>query len=277
MENAADSLKIAFAVFVFIIAVTILFSTASLIRTVSENTLFETDKQTYYTYYEGDEVEIDENGNRIVTLEDIIPTIYRYHTESAAVTLIDKDGEIITRFDRQTETLCTNWNNRSEKQKMIIIDEINYALENVHSVDSKVKTISNKRNQSAGIYEEGINELRELFERIYEQVKNRRYPKTFDCPWNGLESLTAQRIDSDLSGIPAYFSIRQPGRQTNLVNENVKELANHVPCHKKGGTSKGIINEYKNARFTEYLILHDTNNYITDDEEGDRLYKPRRA
>lgn len=132
MENAADALKMAFAVIVFAVAVTVLFYTASLVRSVSESALFDSDKTTYYTYYEGDETTIDENGNRIVTLEDIIPTMYRYHTESAAVTLIDKNnpnpGHIVTRLDRQTETLCTNWNSRSISQKMRIIEEIDEVL-----------------------------------------------------------------------------------------------------------------------------------------------------
>lgn len=277
MENAADALKMAFAVIVFAVAVTVLFYTASLVRSVSESVLFDSDKTTYYTYYEGDETTIDENGNRIVTLEDIIPTMYRYHTESAAVTLIDEDGEIITRFDRQTETLCTNWNSRSKKQKMLIIDEINFALSNVHGIDNKVKTIPVKLDSATGINEEGISNLEKLFRRMYGQNPNTRYPKKFDCPWNGLEHLTAQRIDSDLSGIQAYFSIRNPGQQINLENEDIKMLANHIPCHKEGKTSKGIIHDYKNARFTEYLVLHDTNNYITDEEDGDRLYAPRRT
>lgn len=132
MENAADALKIAFAILVFIVAVTVLFYTASLVRIVSENVLFNSDKTTYYTYYGGDEATIDENGNRIVTLEDIIPTMYRYHTESAAVTLIDRSSSnpahIVTRLDRQTETLCTKWNNRNESQKMSMIEEIDYVL-----------------------------------------------------------------------------------------------------------------------------------------------------
>lgn len=269
MENAADALKMAFAVIVFAVAVTVLFYTASLTRSVSESVLLESDKTTYYTYYEGDETTIDENGNRIVTLEDMIPTMYRYHTESAAVTLIDKDGEIITRFDRQTETLCTNWNSRSKKQKMLIIDEINFALENVQGIEKNinVKTIPVKIDSGTGINEEGIDALEKLFRRIYGQTANKRYPKNFDCPWNGLEALTAQRIDSDLSGIPAYFSIRNPGSQEESDNS-----ANHIPC-----IDGGIINKYKNRKFTEYLVLHDTNNYIEDTEDGDKLYAPRRT
>lgn len=273
MENAADALKMAFAIIVFAVAVTVLFYTASLTRSVSESVLLDSDKTTYYTYYEDDTNTIDGNGNRIVTLEDMIPTMYRYHTESAAVTLIDEDGNIITRLDRQTETLCTNWNSRSQKQKMSIINEINFALKKCREIDSNVKIIDDTEDKN-GMYTKGIDELEVLFRRIYGQVENNRYPKEFDCPWNGLEALTAQRIDSDLSGIPAYFSVRQPGQQVDLINENIELLANHIPCL---GEGNGIMKKYKKSRFTEYLVLHDINNYITDEEDGDRLYAPRRT
>lgn len=114
-----------------------------------------------------------------------------------------------------------------------------------------------------------VDRLKDLFEIIYKQEKDRYHKTIMGCPWNGLEALTAQRIDSDLSGINAYFSIRSPGQQ-GKKDEN----ENHIPCL---GTGNGIINKYKNSRFIEYLVTVDTNNYITDEEDGDRLYAPRRT
>lgn len=258
MENAADALKIGFAVAVFMIALTMLFGTATLVKDVTDKLILDSDKTTYYEYYESDMSSVDSNGNRIVTLEDIIPTMYRYFTESSAVTIVDKNGEIITRLDRQTETLCTNWNNRTQKQKETIQKEIDYVL---------------KYCEGAKLVE-NVDNLEQLFRRIYGQANNSYYTKTFDCPWNGLESYTAQRIDSDLSGIRTYFSIRQPGLQGNFNAENKNDLANHTPCL---GEGKGIIDRFKNSKFIEYLILYDTNNYITDEEDGDKLYAPRRT
>ncbi len=66
-------------------------------------------------------------------------------------------------------------------------------------------------------------------------------------------------------GITAYFSIANPGSQAGANSEN------HVACL---GEGNGIVNKYRNARFTEHLILYDTNSYWTDDEGGDRLYAP---
>ena len=247
MENAADALKIAFGIIVFMLAVTMLFQTASLTQSLATTKLMETDKTTYYEYYDSDMSSVDENGNRIVTLEDIIPTMYRYSTESTAITLIDKEKNIITRLDRETEALCTNWNNRTEAQKQTVLNEINYVL---YPVGANIL--------------KNTEELYILFNRIYKQIPNAYHAKAFDCSWHGIEKLTAQRIDSDLSGITAYFSISNPGIQNSARNSE-----NHVPCL---GEETGIIDKYKNSRFTEYLILYDTNEYLEAEEEGDKLY-----
>lgn len=222
---------------------------ATLVRTVAETAIIEFDKTTYYEYYESDMNSVNMDGNRIVTLEDMIPTIYRYYSESSAITIIGKDGEIVTRFDRQTETLCSSWNNRTLTQKELVLNEINFILE-----PCGVKKLKD------------TEELYQLFKRIYKQNPNTYHAKDFDCGWNGLERLTAQRIDSDLSGITTYFSVANPG------TTGEKETSeNHVPCL---GEGHGIIDAYKNSRFIEYLILYDTNNYITDEEDGDKLFAP---
>ncbi len=188
MENATDIMQIIFAVFVFAVAVALLFGQASLAQSTAEYLITESDPTTYYEYYESDMNTVDQNGNRIVTLEQMIPTMYRYFTESMAVTLIDRNGEIITRFDRQTETLCTSWNDRSVSQKELVLKEINYVLEPVGA-----RKLNN------------VDELYTLFKRIYKQKPNNYHPKECDCPWNGLEALTAQRIDSDVSRNHSIF------------------------------------------------------------------------
>ena len=88
MENAVDALKIAFGVFVFILTLTLLFNTTALARRVATDLITEADRTTYYTYIDSDMNSVDENGNRIVTLEDIVPALYRYYSESYGVTII---------------------------------------------------------------------------------------------------------------------------------------------------------------------------------------------
>ena len=254
MEDAADALKIGFAILVFMIAFTSLFRLGTLARSVSEELITEGDRTTYYTYYESDMSSVDENGNRIVTLEDMIPTIYRYATESYGVTIVSRSGEIITRFDVYTENLCRLGSNATDAEINAVLSEINnWVIAPVNRVSNKsISTLDKSR-------------LLDLFTKIYKQEKNSNHPKTVDCPWNGNNALIAQRIDSDLSGIKVYFSEVNPGTQGG-GNENQSLLENHIPC-----VDGGLISRYKNSKFTEYLITHDTNDFIEDDE-GNKYY-----
>ena len=80
MENAAEALKLAFAVFVFVIALSVCISNFSLARETADIVLTRADETSYYEY-EG-------TGNteyRIVGLETIIPTIYKYNKENYTI------------------------------------------------------------------------------------------------------------------------------------------------------------------------------------------------
>lgn len=210
MENIADALKIIFAVMVFAIACSLLFQTASLARRTSEVLISEEDRTNYYTYMPEDVTSLDDEGNRIVTLEDIIPTLYRYSIESYGVTIID-GGEIVARFDKETENLCSGFSKTNDNTKNLLIKEINnYVLNPVNA-----KNIYN------------ISELEELFKKIYKQIgiPGTAVEKQYNCAWNGKEEYIAQRIDSDLSGITVYFNINSLGSQGSQGDSE-----NHVPC-----------------------------------------------
>lgn len=100
MENAADALKIAFALLVFVIAITIVFTMISKVKSTADTVLYYTDDANFQTHME---VTADEllQPNRIVHKSDVISTLYRYYNESIAVTL-DLNGEIYV-FDKGNE------------------------------------------------------------------------------------------------------------------------------------------------------------------------------
>lgn len=101
MENAADALKIAFAIFVFVTAITIIFVMVGKVKSTSDVVLYYSDKTNFYDHYE--DTSKDSKGNRIVGISDIVATLYRYYTESVAVT-IKIDNETYY-FDVGNETL----------------------------------------------------------------------------------------------------------------------------------------------------------------------------
>ena len=75
MENATDALKIAFAIFVFVIAITIAFSLISQARTTADHILFYADKTNFYDKLDSKE------QNRVVSISDVISTLYKYYKE----------------------------------------------------------------------------------------------------------------------------------------------------------------------------------------------------
>lgn len=105
MEDAVDALKIAFAALIFVVALAVFYRMISLAKLTSDEVLYSVNKANYYEYSENGGVE-----NRIVTLKDMIPTIYRYAKEGYGVTIINKSGTIIARFDIETERQVSNLN-----------------------------------------------------------------------------------------------------------------------------------------------------------------------
>lgn len=53
MENASDALKMAFAIFVFVIALTIVFSLISKVKETADAILLNSDKTNYYEWETG--------------------------------------------------------------------------------------------------------------------------------------------------------------------------------------------------------------------------------
>ena len=93
MENAAEALKLAFAVLIFVMALSTAMFMFSQARETADIVLGSSDDQRYY--------EAIETGteNRIVGFETVIPTVYKYDKERYKVTF--KEGT----YDVATDTV----------------------------------------------------------------------------------------------------------------------------------------------------------------------------
>lgn len=98
MENAADALKIAFAVLIFVIAITMTFMLISQAKSTADAVLFMGDKTNYYAYYPG----VTEEGRK-VSIDTVISTVYKYYKESFWVTIKDKTGKLIAEFNLEND------------------------------------------------------------------------------------------------------------------------------------------------------------------------------
>lgn len=99
MENAVDALKIAAAVLVFVIALTIAFALLSQAKATSDIMLFASDKTNYYTYSK----DADDAEGRIVGADVVISSLYRYYKESVVVRIVDENNNIIEEFNTETD------------------------------------------------------------------------------------------------------------------------------------------------------------------------------
>ena len=137
-------------------------------------------------------------GRRIVTLNEIIPTLYRYQQENYGVTIIDRNGKIVTRFDGDTENICNVWNDRntSDAMKENFMDYLN----------TNVLGYLQKHNvtvQQLG----SLTAIENLFGRIYGQMTSGTALHSFSCDWKGNETWIAKRVDADLLRCYCLFSI----------------------------------------------------------------------
>ncbi|MCI9245818.1 MAG: hypothetical protein HFJ30_01520 [Clostridia bacterium] len=105
MENASDAIIMAGAVLIFVIALTVAMTVFSQARATVDTVVYASDRTNYYEYLEMD---ISNNiKNRIVGLETIIPTLYKYYKENYTVVFLDENGKGLELY--KTQTNKDNW------------------------------------------------------------------------------------------------------------------------------------------------------------------------
>lgn len=202
MENAVDALKIAFAVFVFAIAVALTFSMVGQARATSDTILAINDKTNLYEYIDSSENNASDQ-DRIVGFETILPTIYRYAKEQYAVTITDEIGTPIVRYDLYTEGFMQDWDATLKKANQGNDDArhtINGVLDRIALVDEIIRLETGQNNEiqkklitgNPGSYKAG---------ELYKGKNITGNNITCVAPWIGNANVdTIDRIKADLSG-----------------------------------------------------------------------------
>lgn len=140
MENAADALKMAAAVLIFVLALSISINAFGQVRKASQTILDYRDREYDYTY-------VEDNGTteRIVGAETIIPSIYRAYQENYKIVFdikeidylykknVEGSDEEIKYIDLEKESLA------SEEQKRNFIQAILYGTSSFGSKQSGIK------------------------------------------------------------------------------------------------------------------------------------------
>lgn len=87
MENATEALKMGFAVLVLVVALSLTIYSFTRVRETSAQITAEADVRQYYQQLTLNETEDSANvqANRIVGVETVIPTLYRYYKENYTI------------------------------------------------------------------------------------------------------------------------------------------------------------------------------------------------
>lgn len=102
MENASEAFLLAFAVLVFIIALSTTFNSLSQAKSTADIVLFYSDRDNFQTPLKDDSENVS-NGGRTVGIDTVIATIARCAKEKFSVKIIDGDTTYIFEYDVQTQ------------------------------------------------------------------------------------------------------------------------------------------------------------------------------
>lgn len=106
MEDAVDALKMAFSVFAFVLALAIVFAMFSQAREVSDIVLAKTDNTYFTDWVSPGETNGGTITGRVVGIETIIPTLYRYYKEKLVIDIITSNNDLNNeKFDLDVERI----------------------------------------------------------------------------------------------------------------------------------------------------------------------------
>lgn len=106
MENLTHAIFMAFAFSTFVIAFSVSLFLINKLNSTAKTVMYSLDRPYYDSFELGSVIEDnneERNRSRIVGIDAIIPTLYRYYKESFAVKILDEDGTLLQYFDTTTE------------------------------------------------------------------------------------------------------------------------------------------------------------------------------
>lgn len=176
-DNANQALMIAFALFVFIIAMTTTMRMFSQLTSTAETLTFNTDETNYY-----DNVAVvgTEGIERYVNTETVIPTLYRYYKEHFCVKIYDTVG------------LAEG----ADANNPVLVQLLDVNLEG--KVENAAKNTRIDRTKSEFYEAYALN-------NIYND-KNNKLLYMFGVPWLGSTESMKLRIDYLVNGDSGYIN-----------------------------------------------------------------------
>jgi len=207
MDDAVQALTMAFAVIVFVFALSISMMLIGQARETAEILVEYSDLTAFY-----DNIQLDSDSGttgttettRIVGLDTVIPTLYRYYKENFCVKIYDEDNNLLQIFDVNIET-------------------------NLRSAVANTKAGTDSTNQ------ELIKD--EAYIKIYND-ESKPYC-LYGAPWLGSTETLKQRVDFFVNGDAGYINntyIDYSNCFANKVNSNTRFSERFISYSYSGST-----------------------------------------
>lgn len=247
MENAVDALKTAVAVLIFIIAITASFTMFAKAKVTADSIITSRDKQEYLEsadlanilYTDSTSIQsatMTQFGDRIVQVEDVISSIYRYNLEKYGVTIVSTNGKVLARFDSNTENIMRQWYNITDTDtKTSEVIKEDFAGKIKHNISI------NANRYITGKIKLNKDDLKSLYEV---DVTGNNQIKV-GAPWYGNESEIIKRCNIDISGAGTYTY--------NKINYTGKDIYTKL----NGKQIIEVINEIDNSKYVGDTLLQD--------------------
>lgn len=231
MENATDALYMAAAVLLFVMAITIGITSFTSAKQTADAILYRKDETMYYEYTD---VSTRAEQNRIVGLETIIPTLYKYYKEN--YTVVFKEAYYDTK-----EGVFTN----SEYLK--IFDYKGSMKSWPLSYENLIKHKYIKKGEninSVNAWNNFVNSKKIFSFDLDEEILRRE-------PWTGSHERMKENLDAFING----GTYKNPNNGMDYI------------------TYDGFIKKYKNDKFVETILEYDygSKQQISGDEEGSSI------
>lgn len=232
MENAVEALKMVFAVAVFVMALSVSMISFNKVKATSDLVLYTQDETNYYDY-QGATGRAAEN--RIVGLETIIPTLYKYYKENYTV-LFRQGYYNIDTGEFSNVSYLPIYNTPSSYKTT---NKKYYLWGKEDGNQSTYDTLMQKKYQN--YFTNGYTEKgnKEIFSFDLEEETLRHEP------WTGSYEKAMENVSLFLSG----GTYKNPNNNSDYIEYT------------------GFINKYKNAKFVETVGEYTYSSSQTDSTE----------
>jgi len=167
MENAIEALKMAIAMMMFVVALTLSISSFSQATSAVRSITIMRDKEREYTY-----VKPSENLTRTVGIETVISTMYRAFEENIEIHFMKENGTEISLYKKidsnqiETDVTCIDLKNEGFKNAKEAQEHLDIILGGDDVLNTKKDSIQQKYTTDIKmIYNQGL----------YKEFKNKKF------------------------------------------------------------------------------------------------------